>query len=104
MKSSERKKDLKAKSGDDLQKELMDLLSVQFKLRMQKATQQLTNTAQIRRTRRDIARVRTLIAQTKAGAAGTSVTAARKVSAVTAGKGRAATAGKAGSATAGGKA
>jgi large subunit ribosomal protein L29 len=70
MKSSERKKDLKAKSPDDLQKELMDLLSVQFKLRMQKATQQLTNTAQIRRTRRDIARVRTLIAQAKAGAAG----------------------------------
>jgi len=60
MKSSERKKDLKAKAPAELQKELMDLLSVQFKLRMQKATQQLTNTSQIRRTRRDIARVRTL--------------------------------------------
>ena len=63
MKSSERKKDLKAKAPADLQKELMDLLSVQFKLRMQKATQQLTNTSQIRRTRRDIARVRTLQSQ-----------------------------------------
>ena len=63
MKSSERKKDLRAKSSDELQKELMELLSVQFKLRMQKATQQLTNTSQIRRTRRDIARVRTLQAQ-----------------------------------------
>ena len=63
MKSSERKKDLRAKSADELQKELMELLSVQFKLRMQKATQQLTNTSQIRRARRDIARVRTLLAQ-----------------------------------------
>ena len=63
MKSSERKKDLRAKAPADLQKELMELLSVQFKLRMQKATQQLTNTSQIRRTRRDIARVRTLIGQ-----------------------------------------
>ena len=63
MKSSERKKDLKAKAPAELQKELMDLLSVQFKLRMQKATQQLTNHSQIRRTRRDIARVRTLQAQ-----------------------------------------
>jgi large subunit ribosomal protein L29 len=65
MKSSERKKDLKAKKPDELQKELMELLSVQFKLRMQKATQQLTNTSQIRRTRRDIARVRTLIGQAR---------------------------------------
>ena len=64
MKSSERKKDLLAKKPDELQKELMELLSVQFKLRMQKATQQLTNTSQIRRTRRDIARVRTLLGQT----------------------------------------
>ena len=66
MKASERKKDLRAKKPDDLQKELMELLSVQFKLRMQKATQQLTNTSQIRRTRRDIARVRTLISQSAA--------------------------------------
>ena len=63
MKSSERQKDLRAKAPAELQKELMELLSVQFKLRMQKATQQLTNTSQIRRTRRDIARVRTLLGQ-----------------------------------------
>jgi large subunit ribosomal protein L29 len=63
MKLSERKKDLRAKPPAELQKELMELLSAQFKLRMQKATQQLTNTSQIRRTRRDIARVRTLLAQ-----------------------------------------
>ena len=65
MKLSERKKDLRAKPPAELQKELMELLSAQFKLRMQKATQQLTNTSQIRRTRRDIARVRTLLAQAK---------------------------------------
>ena len=63
MKASERKKDLKAKNPQDLQKELMELLAAQFKLRMQKATQQLTNTSQIKRTRRDIARVRTLLSQ-----------------------------------------
>jgi large subunit ribosomal protein L29 len=66
MKSSERKKDLRAKPPAELQKELMELLSAQFKLRMQKATQQLTNTSQIRRTRRDIARVRTMLAQAEA--------------------------------------
>ena len=70
MKSSERKKDLKAKKPDELQKELMELLSVQFKLRMQKATQQLTNTSQIRRTRRDIARVRTLLGQAEGTSSG----------------------------------
>ena len=70
MKSSERKKDLIAKKPDELQKELMELLSVQFKLRMQKATQQLTNTSQIRRTRRDIARVRTLLGQAQGTSTG----------------------------------
>ena len=63
MKASERKKDLRARPAGELQQELMELLSTQFKLRMQKATQQLTNTSQIRRTRRDIARVRTLLSQ-----------------------------------------
>ena len=71
MKSSERKKDLRAKPPADLQKELMELLSAQFKLRMQKATQQLTNTSQIRRTRRDIARVHTMLAQADATSANT---------------------------------
>ncbi|MEO8104504.1 MAG: 50S ribosomal protein L29 [Betaproteobacteria bacterium] len=75
MKASERKKDLRAKAPVDLQKELMELLSAQFKLRMQKATQQLTNTSQIRRTRRDIARVRTLLLQSEQAAANTGVKA-----------------------------
>jgi large subunit ribosomal protein L29 len=57
MKSSE----LRAKSGDDLQKELGELLKAQFGLRMQHATQQLANTSQIKKVRRDIARVRTVM-------------------------------------------
>ena len=53
--------ELRAKSGDDLQKELNELLKAQFGLRMQHATQQLSNTSQIRKVRRDIARARTVI-------------------------------------------
>jgi len=56
MKASE----LRAKDGEALSKELADLLKAQFSLRMQAATQQLTNNSQIKKTRRDIARVRTV--------------------------------------------
>jgi large subunit ribosomal protein L29 len=57
MKASE----LRAKDPTALNKELEELLRAQFSLRMQKATQQLTNTSQLSRVRRDIARVRTLL-------------------------------------------
>ncbi len=57
MKASE----LRTKSVDELKKELLDLLKAQFGLRMQIATQQLSNSSQISNVRRDIARVRTLI-------------------------------------------
>jgi large subunit ribosomal protein L29 len=53
--------ELRSKNGDDLQKELADLLKARFGLRMQLATQQLTNTSQLRKVRRDIARVRTVL-------------------------------------------
>ena len=59
MKASE----LKEKSAAELQQELNELLKAQFSLRMQVATQQLSNTSQIRKVRRDIARVRTVISQ-----------------------------------------
>src|SRR6266403_1343180 len=49
------------KRGGELQKELEGLLRAQFGLRMQLATQQLTNTSQLKKVRRDIARVRTLM-------------------------------------------
>ncbi|MCA3211111.1 MAG: 50S ribosomal protein L29 [Burkholderiales bacterium] len=56
-------KELRAKDEAALNKELQDLLRAHFSLRMQKATQQLSNTSQIRKTRRDIARVRTILAE-----------------------------------------
>jgi large subunit ribosomal protein L29 len=62
MKASE----LRTKSGDELNKELMELLKAQFGLRMQHATQQLSNTSQIKKVRHDIARVRTMLKE-KAG-------------------------------------
>ena len=63
MKPSE----LRAKDMAQLTQELNDLLKAQFSLRMQVATQQLTNNSQLKKTRRDIARVRTIIAQKVAG-------------------------------------
>ena len=62
--------ELRSKSVDDLQGELTELLRAQFGLRMQKATQQLTNHSQLGKTRRDIARAKTVLAQKqKEGAA-----------------------------------
>ena len=57
MKPSE----LRGKNPDDLKKELESLLRAQFGLRMQLATQQLANTSQLKKVRRDIARVRTIM-------------------------------------------
>ncbi len=56
-------KELRAMDEAALQKELQDLLKAQFTLGIQKSHQQLTNTSQIRKTRRDIARIRTILAQ-----------------------------------------
>ena len=56
-------KDLRAKDAVALNKELHDLLRAHFSLRMQKATQQLQNTGQLRKARRDIARARTVLAE-----------------------------------------
>jgi len=57
MKASE----LRGKDQVALQKELNDLLKAQFGLRMQIATQQLSNTSQLKKVRRDIARVKTVM-------------------------------------------
>ena len=56
MKTSE----LRAKNDEDLQKELLELRKAQFGLRMQVATQQLTNTSQVGKVRKDIARVKAI--------------------------------------------
>ena len=53
--------ELRSKNGEELQKELEGLLRAQFGLRMQVATQQLTNTSQLKKVKRDIARVRTIM-------------------------------------------
>lgn len=53
--------ELRGKDQEALGKELKELLKAQFGLRMQKATQQLSNTAQLKKVRRDIARVKTVI-------------------------------------------
>jgi large subunit ribosomal protein L29 len=54
-------RELREKNPAELKQELNDLLKAQFSLRMQVATQQLTNNSQIKKVRRDIARVRTLL-------------------------------------------
>ena len=56
-------KDLIAKSAPELEKELTELYKTHFGLRMQKATQQLTNTSQLGNLRRDIARAKTVLTQ-----------------------------------------
>lgn len=57
--------ELRAKDVAGLQKEVSDLLKAHFGLRMQKATQQLANHTQLGNTRRDIARVKTVLAEKK---------------------------------------
>ena len=63
MKASE----LKDKSVEELQAELLGLLREQFNLRMQQSSGQLAQTHLLREVRRNIARVKTVISQTKAG-------------------------------------
>jgi len=65
MKASE----LRSKDVAALEKEVSDLLKAHFGLRMQKATQQLSNTSALGKTRRDIARVRTILTEKQKGAA-----------------------------------
>lgn len=57
MKASE----LRAKDTAELKNELVELLKAQFSLRMQLATQQLSNTSQLGKVKKDIARVHTIL-------------------------------------------
>jgi large subunit ribosomal protein L29 len=59
MKASE----LRSKSVDELNNELIELRRAQFSLRMQLATQQLNKVDQVSKVRRDIARVRSVLAE-----------------------------------------
>ncbi len=56
--------ELRQKDVDGLKAEVKELQKAHFGLRMQKATQQLTNTATLRSTRRAIARAKTILAET----------------------------------------
>ncbi len=57
--------ELRGKDVAALEKEVADLLKAHFGLRMQKATQQLGNHSQLKTTRRDIARAKTILAEKK---------------------------------------
>jgi len=59
MKASE----LRVKSAGDLEQELLSLTKAQFGLRMQVATEQLSNNSQLLKVRRDIARVKTILTE-----------------------------------------
>jgi large subunit ribosomal protein L29 len=78
MKRTEGKKALAGKSPAELQTELEALLKEQFGLRMQVATQQLTNTSKLKDVRRGIARVRTLLGQAARASGAASPAAQRK--------------------------
>ncbi len=60
-------KELRGMDEAALRKELDNLSETLFKLRVQKSTQQLANMNQLRATRRDIARVRTILTEKAAG-------------------------------------
>ena len=73
--------DLRAKDAAGLEKEVSELLKAHFGLRMQKATQQLTNHSQLGKTRRDIARAKTIQTEQKRAAAAGTGKAAKKTGA-----------------------
>ena len=55
--------ELRDKSAEDLNKQLLDLLREQFNLRMQKGSGQLTKPSRVREVRRDIARIKTVLTE-----------------------------------------
>ena len=62
--------DLRTMTLDQLDDEVLKLKKESFNLRFQRATGQLENTARVRQVRRDIARVKTVAAQMRAGSSG----------------------------------
>lgn len=58
--------ELKQKSTTELKAELVENLKEQFKLRMQKAANQLSRPSEVKRVRRQIARIKTVLAQKQA--------------------------------------
>jgi large subunit ribosomal protein L29 len=60
--------DLRAKTADELSQQLLDLRKEQFNLRFQRATGQNEGVGRVRQVRRDIARVKTILAEKKPSA------------------------------------
>ena len=56
-------KEMRAKSPEDLSKEMLGLRKAQFSLRMQIATQQLTKTSEVARVKREIAQLKTILTE-----------------------------------------
>ena len=59
--------DLRTKTPDELEAELLNLAKEQFNFRFQKSTGQLENTGRVRIVRRDIARIKTILNEIKQG-------------------------------------
>ena len=55
--------EMRAKSPEDLNKEILELRKAQFSLRMQVATQQLTKTTELGRVKREIAQIKTILTE-----------------------------------------
>ena len=78
--------DARAMSTDQLDEEVLKLKKEQFNLRFQRATGQLENTSRVRVIRRDIARIKTIAQQKRAGAAAPLASAEKKPKAAAAPK------------------
>lgn len=63
MKAKQQREEMRKKSVEQLNEQLLGLLRDRFNLRMQKATGQLSQTHLLRQVRRDIARVKTMLNQ-----------------------------------------
>jgi large subunit ribosomal protein L29 len=70
--------DLRAKTPDELQQNLLDLRKEQFNFRFQKTTGKIENTSRIRAVRRDIAKIKTLLNEVKSGKAPAAKKATKK--------------------------
>nr|CAA6829514.1 MAG: LSU ribosomal protein L29p (L35e) [uncultured Thiotrichaceae bacterium] len=65
MKVTEYRKELREKSEDELRSELTENYKEQFKLRMQQSADQMTAPSEMKRVRRQIARIKTILSEKK---------------------------------------
>jgi large subunit ribosomal protein L29 len=69
MAKQQKATDVRVKTPDELGAMLLDLRKEQFNLRFQRASGQLEGTGRVKQVRREIARVKTIMAEKKAPAA-----------------------------------